>query len=435
MNITVLGAGESGVGAALLAKQQGHGVFVSDGKRIHEKFRKELIDNEIEFESGQHSFGIIYHTDLVVKSPGIPDDSSVVKICKRADLPVISEIEFASRFTDATIVGITGSNGKTTTALLTYHLLKTAGKNVRVGGNVGVSFARLLCQAPADIYVLELSSFQLDGIDKFKPRIAMLLNITPDHLDRYQGQLKKYGDAKFRIVKEQDEQDYFIYYRKDKEIRSRLEKANYPGTIISTPEDLNSGEMIRLENNIEIDFKQSSLKGPHNKINAFCALRAAQLLGAEANDLQAGLNSFVNAPHRLEVVAVIDEVTYINDSKATNVDATFFALQAMPQNIIWIAGGIDKGNDYSDLLGFVKEKVKAMICLGVDNKKLVETFSGIVPGIEESQQIEEAVKRAQELAKPGDIVLLSPACSSFDLFRNYIQRGEHFKREVNALKK
>lgn len=430
MNITILGAGESGVGAALLAKHQGYEVFVSDGGNIRKQFRKELIDNNIDFESGMHSFARIYRTDLVVKSPGVPNDSPAVKLCKKVGLQVISEIEFASRHTSAKIIAITGSNGKTTTTLLTHHLLKNAGLNTIAGGNLGTSFARLLLDKPADIYVLEISSFQLDDIDSFKPEVAVILNITPDHLDRYEGSMKKYADAKFKIIKNQKESDALIFYSKDDEINNRLNKYNYPGSLIGTPENIAAGNSIPL-GDFEIDFSKCSLKGPHNKINAFCALQAALIFGVKQEDLQSGLDSFVNAPHRLEKVAEKDGITFINDSKATNVDATYFALKAMEQKVIWIAGGVDKGNDYEVLLPLAKEKVKALICLGIKNEKLKTTFDGLVPKIVEANNMKLAVKMASDLAEAGETVLLSPACASFDLFKNYIDRGEQFKNSVS----
>ncbi|MCB0565641.1 MAG: UDP-N-acetylmuramoyl-L-alanine--D-glutamate ligase [Phaeodactylibacter sp.] len=430
MKLTILGAGESGIGAALLAKKHGHDVFVSDRGAIKETYKRELEDNGIAYEEQQHSWDRIARADEVVKSPGIPDRVPIIKELVSKGIPVISEIEFAGRYTTAKLIGITGSNGKTTTTRLAHHLLTTAGFEVGMAGNVGKSFARSLSEEQHfSCYVLELSSFQLDGIRAFRPDIAMLLNITPDHLDRYEYQMQNYINSKFRIAMNQLPEDVFLYNAEDENIGAYMQTHSLKPRLHPI-----SSQMIE-ENGLQVggstfDMGECSLRGRHNLRNALFAIGAAKLWGAEDEALQRGLNTFASVEHRMERVAVIDEVEYINDSKATNVDAVYYALEAMDKPVVWIAGGQDKGNDYGPLLEVVKSKVRALICLGVDNQKLLDTFTGIAGIIAEARSAEAAVTQAAGLARPGDAVLLSPACASFDLFKNYEDRGKQFKEAV-----
>ena len=433
MKVVVLGAGESGVGAALLAKHLNYEVFVSDKGSIKENYKKELLENDIPFEEEKHSEKKIFEASEIIKSPGIPDKVELIQQLKKAGIPVISEIEFASKHTKATIVAITGSNGKTTTTKLTYHLLKTAGLDVAVGGNIGFSFARLLTGKLHQYYVLELSSFQLDGIETFKPDISVLLNITPDHLDRYEYKMENYVASKFRISMNQDLEDQFIYNGMDKEILSYLENETPNADLMPIRNIAFQNEQLNVDD-YAFDLSDCALNGKHNLFNATCAIKVALQLGAKPEAIQKGLNTFENDPHRLERIKEVNGVEYINDSKATNVDSVYYALDAMTKPIIWIVGGVDKGNDYQPVLKLVEEKVKAIICLGVDNAKLLVTFSPIVKVIEESGSVTEAVERAGIYAENGDVVLLSPACASFDLFKNYIDRGNQFKAAVNNLK-
>ncbi|MAT53971.1 MAG: UDP-N-acetylmuramoyl-L-alanine--D-glutamate ligase [Saprospirales bacterium] len=434
--IGILGAGESGVGAALLAQKQGFGVFVSDMGKVKEPFRQELENHGIEFEEGAHSWERFAGVKTVVKSPGIPDTAPFVVRLRENGVEVISEIEFASRFTNATIIGITGSNGKTTTTRLTWHLLKTAGLNAAMGGNVGTSFARNLATgAPADIHVLELSSFQLDGIKSFRPRVAILLNISPDHLDRYDHRMENYVASKFRIAMNQRPEDLFILDADDPYIREWLEENAFPSAngprLLKVSLRNYDKQVLRVGESI-FDMQQSPLKGPHNHFNATCAILAAKEMGVSDEAIQQGLNSFVNAPHRLEWVAEVNGVAFIDDSKATNVDAVQRALESMDRPVIWIAGGTDKGNDYSALMPLVRQKVKALVCLGIDNEKLKASFGKLIP-VDEARSAEEAVRKAAALATEGDVVLLSPACASFDLFKNYADRGDQFKAAVKTI--
>ncbi|MCB0661776.1 MAG: UDP-N-acetylmuramoyl-L-alanine--D-glutamate ligase [Saprospiraceae bacterium] len=427
--VTILGAGESGVGAALLAQKQGFEIWLSEKGNIQERYRKELIENNIPFEEGGHTWEKIQDADWIIKSPGIPDKVELIQQLLKLGKPVISEIEFASFYTDATIIGITGSNGKTTTTHLTYHLLKTGGLSVVMGGNVGKSFARILCEAPADVYVLELSSFQLDGIETFRPNISMILNITPDHLDRYDYQMSKYAASKFRITMNQTENDVFFYNAENEASLEGLDihpiQAQKIG--IKIP-----GMVFNLEGH-DYSFDTTRLQGPHNRFNAACAITAAWLMDVAPEKIQAGLNSFSPVPHRMEWVRNFKGIEYINDSKATNVDAVFFALEAMTKPVVWIVGGQDKGNDYQPLITLVEEKVKAIICLGIDNEKIKETFSKLCKPIVEAASSAAAVYEATNQAQEGDVVLLSPACASFDLFKNYEDRGDQFKHEVLKL--
>ena len=427
--IVILGAGESGVGAALLAKKQGFEVFVSDKNAIKDNYKAELDEAQIPYESGVHTEGVILTADEIIKSPGIPEKIALIHTIQRHKIPIISEIEFASRFTKSRIIGITGSNGKTTTTSLVYHIFKTGGLDVAVGGNIGKSFARLLAEEPEhDFYVLELSSFQLDGIHTFRPYISILLNITPDHLDRYDYKMANYVASKFRITMNQTEDDIFITNKEDLEIK-RFRDTNIiqPNEwVISTHFD---SDLLRGR----FDMSKTNLRGPHNYFNASCAIASAIVCGVSDAKIQKGLETFVNAPHRLEFVANINGTDYINDSKATNVDSVYWALKAMKKPTVLILGGQDKGNDYTAIEKIVAEKVKALVCMGVDNQKLLEFFTPIVKNIEETHSAADAVRVAAKYTEGGDVVLLSPACASFDLFKNYEDRGEQFKKEVLAM--
>jgi len=432
LKIAILGAGESGVGAAILAKQKGHKVFVSDKGQIKEHYKAELNQHGIAFEEGNHDHERILAMNLIIKSPGIPDKAPLLQEIHQKGLPVISEIEFAARYTQSFTIGITGSNGKTTTTNLIYHLLATAGKDVAMGGNVGKSFARIVAERDYPFYVLELSSFQLEGIQEYRPDISMILNITPDHLDRYEYQLEKYAAAKFNIIKAQEAEDTFLY-NADDPILGAL-RGNYPTLAKIVPLSFQMTEGTRLNvGGFNFEMSTTPLMGRHNYMNALFAVQTALQVGIAPKVIQEGLNTFVNAPHRLEKVAHVNGVNYINDSKATNVDSVYYALDAMTQPTVWIVGGQDKGNDYAPLLDFVKAKVKAIVCMGLDNSKIVQTFSGMVENIVETRSAAEAVQRAAQLASAGDTVLLSPACASFDLFQNYEDRGNQFKAAVLQL--
>lgn len=430
-NLVVLGAGESGVGAAMLAKQQGWKVFVSDYGKITDNYKIELQKEAIRFEEAQHTLSEILQADLVVKSPGIPDTAKVVKELLAKNISVISEIEFAYNYVQkAKIIGITGSNGKTTTSNLTYHILKSAGFNVCIAGNVGFSFAREIALGEKDWYVLELSSFQLDGIKAFNPEIAILLNITPDHLDRYDYKLENYAKSKFRIVENQSAQDHFIYNAEDELISNWV---NTNSTLNQTQYPIQMEQTSATVAGLTFSEADMSIKGKHNLFNAACAVCAAQLAGVESTSIKASLANFQNDPHRLEFVAQIDGVEYINDSKATNVDAVYFALDAMKKPLVWILGGTDKGNDYTPLFDLAETKAKAIICLGLDNQKIQESFGPFVKIIEEADSAKKAVLLAKKYAESGDVVLLSPACASFDLFKNYKDRGDQFKAAVEEI--
>jgi UDP-N-acetylmuramoylalanine--D-glutamate ligase len=441
--LVILGGGESGVGAAILGKQKGYKVFVSDKGEIAKKYKEVLLKNEINFEEKNHAEGKILNADVVVKSPGIPDTVSLILKLKDKGIKVISEIEFAAAFTNANIIGITGSNGKTTTTLLVHHILKNAGLNVGVAGNIGDSFAQQVAEQSFENYVLELSSFQLDGIEDFNSHIAILTNITPDHLDRYEYDFNKYIESKFRITKNQTAADYLIYDADDKAINNWLENNNTKAKLVpfSLEKQLKYGAYIKDNNiiininkeNIHMPLSTLSLKGKHNTKNAMAATMAAQLLKVRKESIKESLTNFEGAEHRLENVAKVRGVEYINDSKATNVNATFYALECMDKNTVWIVGGVDKGNDYEDLLPLVREKVKAIVCLGLENDKIKNTFGNVVDLIIETAGAEEAVKVAQKLSESGDAVLLSPACASFDLFDNYEDRGRQFKKAVKNL--
>ncbi len=441
--IAVLGGGESGVGTAILAKKKGYKVFVSDKGIITKKYKEVLLHNDIAFEEKKHSKDQIFDADLVMKSPGIPDNVPLVQQLIAKGIKVISEIEFASKFTDATIVGITGSNGKTTTTLLTYHILKNAGLNVGVAGNVGDSFALQVTDNEHENYVLELSSFQLDGIINFVPHIAIITNISPDHLDRYDYKYENYINSKFRITMNQNEEDFLIYDADDEAISDWLKSNSTKAQLLpfSLTKKLEKGAYID-NNNIIIQTDSNkftmgittlALQGKHNAKNAMASAMASTLLKVRSETLRESLENFDSVEHRLEPVLKINGVQYINDSKATNVNATFYALESMKSDTIWIVGGVDKGNDYADLLPLVHEKVKAIICLGIDNRKIHAAFNNVIDLIVDTQGAEEAVKVAYKIADKGDSVLLSPACASFDLFENYEDRGRQFKAAVRQL--
>ncbi|PQB03682.1 UDP-N-acetylmuramoyl-L-alanine--D-glutamate ligase [Aureitalea marina] len=443
VKLVVLGGGESGTGAAVLGKKENFEVFLSDFGQIEKKYKQVLLHHEIEWEENGHSDARILQAELVVKSPGIPDTAPIVRQLNEAGIPVISEVEFASRFTDAQLVAITGSNGKTTTATLTNYLLDKGGLDVSLAGNIGDSFALDVANRTVKNYVLEVSSFQLDGIADFKPHIAVLTNITPDHLDRYDYQLENYVASKFRIAMNQSADDYFIYDADDPIIRKGMEVHPVRARLIpfSLERILEEGAYVKDENIIvNINNTQFimpvatlNLQGKHNIKNAMAASTVATLVQIRKETIRACLENFQAVEHRLEKVLKINQVNYINDSKATNVNATFYALESMTSPTVWIVGGVDKGNDYSELLPLVNEKVKAIICLGLENDKIISAFGNVVDLMIEAHSMSDAVQVAYRLAKKGDTVLLSPACASFDLFENYEDRGKQFKEAVRNL--
>ena len=443
MRLVILGGGESGVGTAILGKKKGYEVFVSDFGKIKENYKEVLIINGIAWEEEKHTEDLILNADVVMKSPGIPDKSPIVKLLLKKGISVISEIEFAAPFTDATIIGITGSNGKTTTTMLTHHLLKSAGLNVGLGGNIGKSFAWQIADNKYDSYVLELSSFQLDGIVNFKPHIAIITNISPDHLDRYDYKYENYIDSKFRITMNQTEDDYLIYDGDDEAMNDWFKTHTTKAKLIPFSLTKTFSEGAYLKNNkMEIKINQEeftmdtehiALEGKHNMKNAMAATSVAKLMQIRKATIRESLSNFQGVEHRLEKVLKIQNVQYINDSKATNVNATFFALDSMNTPTVWIVGGVDKGNDYNELMSLVREKVKAIICLGVDNKKIIDVFGNVVDMMIEVDNMNDAVRMAQRLSEKGDTVLLSPACASFDLFKNYEDRGQQFKQAVKNL--
>ncbi|MFC4218588.1 UDP-N-acetylmuramoyl-L-alanine--D-glutamate ligase [Flagellimonas marina] len=441
--LVILGGGESGVGTAILGQKEGFEVFVSDKGEIKEKYIEVLEHFEIEWESGQHTESKIMNADVVMKSPGIPDKLQLVKALVEKGISVISEIEFASKYTEATLIGITGSNGKTTTTMLTYHLLKDGGLNVGMAGNIGDSYAKMVAEQDFDQYVLEISSFQLDGIVDFKPHIAILTNITPDHLDRYEYKFENYIASKFRIAMNQDENDYLIYDADDEVMLEWLKEHPVQSKLIpfSVKQKLNEGAWLE-DDKIKIEIEQKTLEmstdilaleGQHNVKNTMAASMAALLVKVRKETIRQSIQSFQGVPHRLEKVLKINHVEYINDSKATNVNATFYALDGIKKPIVWIVGGVDKGNNYAELMPLVREKVKAIVCLGMDNSKLIEAFGNVIDLMVETYSMEEAVKVAYKIAERGDSVLLSPACASFDLFQNYEDRGDQFKTAVKNL--
>lgn len=441
--LVVLGGAESGVGTAILGKKEGYEVFVSDNGTIDDKYRNVLENLEIDWEEEGHTEALILNADLVMKSPGIPDNVPLVLELKEQGTPVISEIEFASRYTDATIIGITGSNGKTTTTMLTHHVLKEGGLHVGMAGNIGDSFAAMVAKEDYDYYVLEISSFQLDGIIKLKPHIAVITNITPDHLDRYDNSFEKYVASKFRIAMNQDEEDFFIYDLDDPVITGHL--ADHPinsGLMpFSLEQRISEGASLEKEQILVETQKQTmrmstgnlALEGRHNLKNTMAATLVANLVGIRKESIRESIQNFQGAPHRLEKALKIHHVQYINDSKATNVNATFYALDSMSTPVVWIAGGVDKGNDYRELMPLVREKVKAIICLGLDNSAIKDAFGNVVDLLVETYAMSEAVKVAYKIAERGDTVLLSPACASFDLFNNYEDRGNQFKEAIKNL--
>ncbi|WP_026463783.1 UDP-N-acetylmuramoyl-L-alanine--D-glutamate ligase [Adhaeribacter aquaticus] len=441
--IAILGAGESGVGAALLAKAKGLEVFVSDMSSIREAYKETLEQNHIPFEEGKHDYDKILSANEIIKSPGIPDKAEIIKQAKAKNIPIISEIEFAGRYTQAKFICITGTNGKTTTTLLTYHLLKSAGLNVALAGNIGESLAQKVITDTTDYYVVELSSFQLDNMYQFKAHISILLNITPDHLDRYDYCMDNYAKSKLRITQNMTPSDYFIYNSEDEVIKKHFSQEDFTGTAV--PFGLNQQHGIRAYFQEEVivteiagirdivNVSTSPLIGKHNQYNTLAAVTAALLMGIKPPQIEKALATFQNADHRLQPVGTSAGVTYINDSKATNVEAVWYALEGIKKPIIWIAGGVDKGNNYETLVPLAKEKIKALICLGKENAKLLQAFKDVIPIIEETQSVDEAVQKAKAGAVAGDVVLLSPACASFDLFQNYEHRGRSFAEAVQRL--
>ena len=441
--LIVLGAGESGVGAAILGKEKGYNVFVSDSGKIQTRYKQELESHSIAWEEGTHTLSMFEDADLVVKSPGIPDSLPMILSFKKASIPVISEIEFAGRYSNAKMICITGSNGKTTTTMLIYHLLKCAGLKVGLAGNIGNSLARQVAQTPQEYYVIELSSFQLDGMYEFKADVAILLNITPDHLDRYEYKFQNYINSKFRIVQNMSVSDCFIYWNEDpyirKELSERQIKAKTYPFALEKSEDLAAyieNELIKINTGnrtFQTPVSELTLRGQHNMYNSMAAGITAVLANISDESIREAFRTFKGAEHRLERVANVKGVTYINDSKATNVNSCWYALQSMTTPVVLMLGGKDKGNDYTEIEALVKEKVSALICLGVDNSKLHAFFDGKVSHIEDAGSMKEAVEAAYRLAKKGDTVLLSPCCASFDLFKSYEDRGTQFKEMVKSL--
>lgn len=438
-----MGAGESGTGTAVLAKAKGWDVFVSDLGQIQEIYQQELNDNGILWEQGKHTETLILGADEIVKSPGIPDKAPMVIAARAKGIPIISEIEFAGRYTQAKMICISGTNGKTTTTLLTYHILKNAGLNVGLAGNIGKSFARQVALENHDIYVLEVSSFQLDGNFDFRAHISVLTNITPDHLDRYDYDISKYAGSKFRLTLNQQAEDYFIYCADDaitqEYLRLKTGKATLlpisvkskciPGAYVTN----NTLHIQHNKQNITINMEEISLRGIHNTYNSMAAAVVASLLDVRKESIRESLCNFQNAEHRLEFINRVNGVEYINDSKATNVNSAWYALESMEKPVVWIAGGVDKGNNYKELKALVKEKVRYIICLGLDNIKIHQAFQDDVDMIINTMSAKEAVHVASRLAQKGDCVLLSPACASFDLFDNYEDRGRQFKEAVRNL--
>ncbi|UKN03349.1 UDP-N-acetylmuramoyl-L-alanine--D-glutamate ligase [Paracrocinitomix mangrovi] len=448
-NIAILGAGESGVGAALLAVAKGMSVFVSDKGEIKDSYKKELTDAAIEFEEGGHSVDRILSADLIVKSPGIPEKVQLIQDAINKGIPVVSEIEFAGYYTGKKMICITGSNGKTTTTMLTHHILKNAGLNVAMAGNVGESLARQVIEDEADYYVVELSSFQLDGMYDFKADVAVLLNITPDHLDRYNYEMQNYVNSKFRIIQNLTSEDWFVYNADDPIIMEEIAKRDIKAQMAPFSIEKSSG-MVGYVNNNQININLSSekedekpdfimsihdlsLKGKHNTQNSLASGITSKIIQIRNESIKESLSDFKNVEHRLEFVAKVNGIEFINDSKATNVNSTWYALECMEKPTVWIVGGVDKGNDYDTLIPLVQEKVTAIVCLGTDNEKIKEAFAGSVDVIAESGSAAEAVAMGYRLAKDKQTVLLSPACASFDLFENYEDRGAQFKAAVRAL--
>lgn len=441
--LVILGGGESGVGTAILGKKKGYDVFVSDFGKIKDNYKEVLALNKLDWEEEQHTEDKILNADVVMKSPGIPDKSPIVKLLHKKGIPVISEIEFAYQFIDVQTVGITGSNGKTTTTMLTHHLIKQGGLNMGLAGNIGKSFAWQVAEGKHEGYVLEISSFQLDGIEKYRPNVAVITNISPDHLDRYDYNYELYIAAKFRITMNQTKDDYLIYDADDQMIGQWLKNNKTKARLIPFSLVKEQKEGIYLKDNTIVSnitndtftmpINELSLEGKHNVKNAMAATAVAQLMKIRKDTIRESLSNFQGVEHRLEKVLKIQNVQYINDSKATNTNATFFALESMTAPTVWIVGGVDKGNDYDELMPLVREKVKAIVCLGVDNQKILNAFGNVIDVMVETTSMAEAVKASQKLAERGDVVLLSPACASFDLFENYEDRGKQFKAAVQNL--
>ena len=442
--LVILGGGESGVGAALLAQQQGYDVFLSDGGNLKDQYRTELQQHQIPFEEGQHSIEKILSADEIVKSPGIGEKNELVKKIRQKGISVISEIELAFRYKgDSKIVAITGSNGKTTTTALIYHICKNAGLDAALVGNIGYSFARQVSEKPSALYVLEISSFQLDDIKTFRPHIAVLLNITEDHLDRYDYQFSNYINSKFSIIANQTMEDYFIYCEDDEVIMQKIPLINLHTNPLpfSMKHEVKKGAyikgdqmMLRIqEERVSMSIYDFALKGKHNQYNTMAAGIAAATLGIRKEKIREAVNNFQSLEHRMEFVAMVRGVEFVNDSKATNVNSTWYALESMNKPVVLVLGGVDKGNDYQLIAELVKEKVKAIVCMGTDNKKIIQAFKNIVPVIVETESAKKAVNASFKLATKGDVVLLSPACASFDLFKNYEDRGTQFKNSVKEL--
>ena len=441
-HIVILGAGESGVGAAILAKKQEWNVFVSDAGKIKADYKTELDNNQIEWEENTHSTDRIFQAELIVKSPGIPETTDLMRALRNKQVKIISEIEFAGYYTRGKSICVTGSNGKTTTTMLTHHILKKAGWDVGLAGNVGKSFAKQVAEGDHDWYVLELSSFQLDDMFDFKADIGILTNITPDHLDRYENQMQKYVDSKFRILNNQNHEDWFIYNYDDPIIREELSKRKLSMNLapFSLKEEIKVGAyavnnqlIINIKDQLTMSIHELALKGKHNTQNSLAAGIAARIVEIRKSIVRESLEDFENVEHRLEFVAKVNGIEFINDSKATNINSTWYALETMENPVVWVMGGVDKGNDYSELSNLVKDKVKAIICLGIDNQKIIKAFGHLVETIVEVGSATEAVAYAYRLAKKNETVLLSPACASFDLFENYEDRGNQFKQAVRKL--
>ena len=444
--IVVLGAGESGVGAAILAKKKGFKVFVSDRSNIASKYKKQLVECSIAFEEGTHTLDKILHADVVIKSPGIPDKAPLVQELLNNGVSVISEIEWGYYFLEGgEVIAITGTNGKTTTATLTHHILKSAHSNTLLAGNIGDSFAAAVAEQPTASYVLEVSSFQLDGIDQFRPHISVLTNITPDHLDRYDYSFTNYIGSKMRIVKNQTAEDFFIYDADDAiiaaEVESRLGEIAARLIPFSCEKKLNEGAFLEgdflkiiIDNQtFTMETSKIPIQGKHNLKNTMAASTVAMIKNIRREAIKQSIEGFTGVAHRMEVFEEFSGVRFINDSKATNVNATYFALESVKRPVIWIAGGVDKGNDYSALMPLVREKVKVILCIGMDNQKIVDTFGKVVSEIHELSTFEDTVALAMRFAERGDTVMLSPACASFDRFKNYEDRGEQFKKVVRSL--
>lgn len=441
--VVILGAGESGVGAALLAKSKGLDVFVSDYGEIEGKYKWELIENDIAYEEGNHTENLILNADIVIKSPGIADTVSIIKKIKEKNIRIISEIEFGGLFTNAKMLCITGTNGKTTTSTWAYHILKKGGLKVGLAGNIGKSLARQVVEDKYEVYVLELSSFQLEGMYQFKADVSILLNISPDHLDRYNNDMQKYVDAKMRIVRNQTENDYTIYCSDDERLVEEIKNIKPSSKVLAFSYSPKSESVASVYNDLmkfevpereplSINVRDIAIKGKHNAYNSMAAGISAFAMNVKKEIIAEALQDFEGVEHRLENAGQVSGVKFINDSKATNVNAVWYALDSMDSPVVWIAGGVDKGNDYNELANVAKH-VKVLICLGKDNKKLHQTFDDIIPTVINVSTMEEAIKKSMEVAECDDTVLLSPACASFDLYKNYEERGKDFKKAIRSL--